>query len=85
MDRAFDKEVLVDNTAKGAGIWTMICAALGNIALIPQDAGAVTSGLRWMLGLVIMGLFGMASSALAVWLKWRLDRRGKGSESVESK
>jgi hypothetical protein len=74
---------LVDDAAKGGGIWTMICVAFANVVMMPAYTSDLSSGLRWLLGLVIMGLFGMASTALGVWLKWHLDRHKRNTESSE--
>jgi len=75
LDNASEREGFMDNTAKGAGLWAMTCAAFGNFLALPQD-----SILYWLIGLMITGLFGIASSAVAVYVKWRLDRREKKSK-----
>lgn len=71
-------EPLVDEVAWLAGIWTAGWVSLGSILAAPPDAGLWL----WVVGLVITGLFGLASSATAVIIKfhleeWREKRRAK--------
>lgn len=75
---------LVDDTAKGAGVWTMVCTAFGSYLAAPQ----YTEIILWLIGIVITGLFGVASSAVAVVIRlsWEDRRRRKGLKSAnESK
>jgi hypothetical protein len=65
-------ERLIDDDAWSAGLWTGGITLASHIVVAPPDAGA----LLWLLGLVITGLFGLASTALAVLLKhWLTERK----------
>lgn len=61
--------VEVDNTAIASGMWTSGLTGISAILATPENA----SVWMWLIGLVITGLFGVASSAIAVLLKYRLD------------
>jgi hypothetical protein len=77
-------ERLVDDMAWSAGIWTAGWVSIGNILTAPPDAGVWF----WLVGLIITGLFGLASTATAVVLKHFLDarrmKRDRESERLES-
>lgn len=64
-------ERLVDDAAWMAGAWTAGLTGASHIIIAPEDAGV----LLWLLGLVITGLFGVASTAIAVLLKHYLSER----------
>lgn len=62
---------LIGDDAWMAGAWTASLTGASHIVTAPQDAGV----LLWLLGLVITGLFGIASTAIAVLLKHYLSER----------
>lgn len=58
-------ELKVDNDAVNAGAWGSGVTAVGAILATPEDAHIWL----WLVSLVVTGLFGVASSAVAVVLK----------------
>ena len=74
----------MDSTALGSGLYTTGITGIGAILTTPDGAGAW----MWLVGLVITGLFGIASSVAVVIAKYFIDelrerKRLKSAERAE--
>src|SRR4030095_2849447 len=65
----YTRFVEVDNTAIGSGLWTGGITGISAIIAAPDNA----SVWMWLIGLIITGLFGVASSVAVVVAKYVLD------------